>query len=122
MEGGRRLPSSATAAAARPARGARHYLLQSFFLGTLLGNFFFLIFMSMSLCSFGALAWMAAGCGAYSCDDYPADFDSAWWLSWGLHFDPGTQTGINAMGLYPQKWVATSFSIMGFLLNLVFLG
>ena len=102
-------------------RKARHSS-QSFFLGTLMGNFFFLIFVSMSLWLLGAGAWMAAGCGEYSCDDYPDNFESSLWLSWGLHFDPGTQTGINAMELYPQKWVATSFSIMGFLLNLVFLG
>lgn len=100
---------------------ARHSFF-SFFLGTLFGNIVLLVIMSMSLCVFGALAWMAAGCGAYSCDDYPADFDSAWWLSWGLHFDPGTQTGINAKEGPAQKWVAVSFSIMGFILNLIFLG
>ena len=100
---------------------SRHSL-HSFFLGTLLGNFFFLICVSMSLWLLGAGAWMAAGCGDYSCEDYPSNFESSLWLSWGLHFDPGTQTGINAMELYPQKWVATSFSILGFLLNLVFLG
>jgi hypothetical protein len=102
-------------------RRARHTCV-SFFVGTLRGNFITLIGIGMFLILFGALAWLGAGCGAESCGDYPATFDSAWWLSWGLYFDPGTQTGISALEGGKQKWVAVSFSILGFILNLILLG
>jgi len=96
----------------------------SFFVGTLGGNFVTLVVVSLLLVLLGALSWMAVGCG-HTCTaafPYPADFTSAWWLSWGLHFDPGTQTGIEAQEAYPQKWVVVGFSILGFILNLIFLG
>ena len=77
---------------------ARHSPV-SFFLGTLMGNFVTLIFFSLFLVLLGALAWLAAGCGTdMTCGDYPAEFWPAFWLSWGLHFDPGTQTGIASTG------------------------
>ena len=47
---------------------------------------------------------------------------AAWWLSWGVHFDPGTQTGISALEGAAQKWMVVPFSILGFVLNLIFLG
>ena len=99
---------------------ARHTLV-SFFLGTLEGNFMTLICVSLTLVLLGALSWMAAGCNL-SCDDHPDGFWEAWWLAWGVHFDPGTQTGFSAREGYKQKWVLVSFSIMGFILNLIFLG
>ena len=100
---------------------ARHSFV-SFFLGTLFGNFITLIFMSMTLVLLGTGAWMAASCGQMSCEIYPDDFWSSWWLSWGVHFDPGTQTGIDPREGFKQKWVVVSFSILGFILNLIFLG
>lgn len=112
-----------------PSR-ARHSFV-SFFLGTLLGNFITLSLCSICLVFFGAFAWMAAGCtsipapvGADRCAEAvaPDDFWPSFWLSWGLHFDPGTQTGLSAVEGHKQKWVAVSFSILGFVLNLIFLG
>lgn len=95
--------------------------MKSFLLGEQRGIFVSLVTCSMLLVALGAGSWIAAGCGE-SCADYDTTFDQAWWLSWGLHFDPGTQTGIPANDGPKQKWVAVSFSIMGFILNLVFLG
>ena len=94
----------------------------SFFLGTKAGNLVLLTIISLTLVLCGTMAWLAAGCGIETCDEYPRDFWSAWWLSWGVHFDPGTQTSIKAGENAPQKWVVVVFSILGFLLNLIFLG
>jgi len=48
-------------------------------------------------------------------------FESAW-ISWGLFFDPGTQTGIPANDKASVKFVAMLFSILGFIYNLSLLG
>ena len=61
---------------------------------------------------------MAGVPGHYNVDS----FWSAFWLSWGVHFDPGTQTGISALEGAAQKWMVVPFSILGFVLNLIFLG
>ena len=42
-------------------------------------------------------------------------------FSWGLFFDPGTQTGVPAEP-YEQALVAMAFSVAGFIFNLVTLG
>ena len=107
---------------------ASHSLV-SFFLGTLMGNFVLLVIVAMTLVVSGTLVYMGiTDCSLdvlqrpLSCAEYPDDFWSAWWLSWGLHFDPGTQTGIDAQEYTSQKWMVVMFSILGFVLNLIFLG
>ena len=44
------------------------------------------------------------------------------WFSWGVFFDPGTQTGIESIAKGQEKFVAVTFSVLGFVFNLVFLG
>ena len=116
---------------------ARH-TYKSFFLGTWGGNFFMLVMTSMTLVLLGTGVWLLAGCGSHTCAEYPVithgpvpefpditmydSFWSAFWLSWGVHFDPGTQTGISALEGAAQKWMVVPFSILGFVLNLIFLG
>ena len=100
----------------------------SFFLGTLVGNFCLLVFLAVVLVVSGTFSYMGvADCNVTDprqmCQDYDGnDFWAAWWLSWGLHFDPGTQTGISALEGAAQKWMVVPFSILGFVLNLIFLG
>eukprot|EP00928_Gymnodinium_smaydae_P031885 TRINITY_DN23255_c0_g1_i1.p1 TRINITY_DN23255_c0_g1~~TRINITY_DN23255_c0_g1_i1.p1 ORF type:complete len:713 (+),score=60.57 TRINITY_DN23255_c0_g1_i1:3-2141(+) len=57
---------------------------------------------------------------------WSADFSTSWrdsiWISWGLFFDPGTQTGISPAESWEVKMIALVFSICGFIFNLVFLG
>ena len=95
---------------------------QTLLLGTLVGNFISIIAGGCLLVILGTLSWMAVGCGQSSCDDYPDDFWSSLWLSWGIFFDPGTQTGIPTDEGGVQKFTVIFFSFMGFVLNLIFLG
>ena len=100
----------------------------SFFLGTLVGNFCLLVFLAVVLVVSGTFSYMGvADCNVTDprqmCQDYDGnDFWAAWWLSWGLHFDPGTQTGVPSDEGGPVKIVAVLFSVFGFVLNLIFLG
>ena len=126
---GELVPGSNPFAPGTAGKSKARHSLASFFLGTLLGNFLTLVTFGLSLVALGMLAWVGAGCGEYSCEDYPTETEdgdpfywSAWWLAWGIFFDPGTQTGINAMEGASQKWVVVVFSILGFILNLIFLG
>ena len=77
----------------------------------------------------GALAWMAAGrCSGNEADDPclemadSQDFRQALWLSWGVFFDPGTQTGLPGKAPAEHHFVLLVFSVFGFLFNLVVLG
>lgn len=68
--------------------------------------------------------------GAYPSKDAPPSGGSgisreiveAAWFSWGLFFDPGTQTGIMPDDKLSAKLVALIFSVIGFVFNLVVLG
>lgn len=53
---------------------------------------------------------------------YSADNCTYRWLSWGVFFDPGTQTSVAADEKFEVKVVAAAFSVMGFIFNLVLLG
>jgi len=71
----------------------------------------------------GSCVWMAIGCGKpETCELYDATFENALWLSWGIFFDPGTQTGIPSTEDGGHKMVVILFSFLGFILNLIFLG
>jgi len=93
----------------------------SLLLGTLAGNFLIIVLVGAVLVVSGAAAWMGVGCGIM-CDDYPDDWWSSLWLSWGLFFDPGTQTGISTMESGDRQFIVILFSFLGFVLNLIFLG
>ncbi|CAE7265278.1 unnamed protein product [Symbiodinium pilosum] len=66
----------------------------------------------------GAAVWSAVG------GDENADhtWEQSMWMSWGLFFDPGTQTGVAANAAIKVKLAALIFSVLGFLYNLTFLG
>ena len=53
---------------------------------------------------------------------YVYSWSAAFWMSWGMFFDPGTQTGLTVDNDLSAKLVAVLFSISGFLFNLAFLG
>lgn len=95
--------------------GAREFLL-----GHVLGQFVLLMFIAVCLVTFGAIAWLS--CGRVKTADYNKSFKEALWFSWGVFFDPGTQTGLPADEFLAAKVVAVVFSIMGFIFNLVLLG
>ena len=46
--------------------------------------------------------------------DYNTSVIQALWFSWGVFFDPGTQTGIVADEYVAVKVVAVAFSVVGF--------
>eukprot|EP00421_Protoceratium_reticulatum_P064796 CAMPEP_0168406330 /NCGR_PEP_ID=MMETSP0228-20121227/25597_1 /TAXON_ID=133427 /ORGANISM="Protoceratium reticulatum, Strain CCCM 535 (=CCMP 1889)" /LENGTH=702 /DNA_ID=CAMNT_0008419977 /DNA_START=276 /DNA_END=2384 /DNA_ORIENTATION=+ len=54
--------------------------------------------------------------------DYDTSFRQSLWISWGLFFDPGTQTGIAATDDWRVQFVAVILSICGFVFNLAVLG
>lgn len=96
---------------------------RSLFLGTLTGNFTMIISVGGLLVIAGSCVWMAIGCGKpETCELYDATFENALWLSWGIFFDPGTQTGIPSTEDGGHKLVVILFSFLGFILNLIFLG
>eukprot|EP00931_Biecheleriopsis_adriatica_P068361 TRINITY_DN42327_c0_g1_i1.p1 TRINITY_DN42327_c0_g1~~TRINITY_DN42327_c0_g1_i1.p1 ORF type:complete len:791 (+),score=107.54 TRINITY_DN42327_c0_g1_i1:61-2433(+) len=73
-----------------------------------------------------ALLLIGLGTAVWSATGGTADFDDSWeqsmWMSWGLFFDPGTQTGVAADEPIHIKLVALIFSVFGFLYNLIMLG
>lgn len=66
----------------------------------------------------GMVVWSAIG-GDQNAN---ANWDQSLWMSWGLFFDPGTQTGVSADAPVKVKATALIFSVLGFLYNLTFLG
>ena len=64
------------------------------------------------------MVWSSIG-GDENADE---SFSQSLWMSWGLFFDPGTQTGVRADAPSKVKATALVFSVLGFLYNLVFLG
>ena len=107
---------------------ARHTLRSAIF-GTHLGHVALLALVAAFLILTGALAWMAAGrCSGNEADDPclemadSQDFRQALWLSWGVFFDPGTQTGLPGKAPAEHHFVLLVFSVFGFLFNLVVLG
>lgn len=96
---------------------------RSLFLGTLTGNFTMIISVGGLLVITGSCVWVAIGCGKpETCELYDSSFENALWLSWGIFFDPGTQTGIPSTEDGGHKLVVILFSFLGFILNLIFLG
>ena len=114
----------------RPYKPTRHHA-RSFFLGTNTG-LATLLFLAMAfLTCLGAIAWMSAGdCGGNGTATEevciglgdPGSFYQSTFFSWGLFFDPGTQTGLPPEAPYDAKFTVLLFSVFGFVFNLVVLG
>ena len=114
------------------SRNAARHSLQSFFLGTPLGRWVVLVIVGSLLIVSGALAltltctitsrnWRSST-GLESCAGGAETYTEALWLSWGLFFDPGTQTGIGVQEPPVFIIVAVIFSVAGFIFNLMVLG
>merc|ERR1719460_378949 len=99
--------------------GVRYHVRgRAIFLGTAKGQCAVLLAIATVLVTSGAFVW----CLAEGSEDVPATFwPHALWFSWGLFFDPGTQTGVPATPVH-QALVAMAFSVTGFIFNLVALG
>ena len=103
-------------------------IFSSFLLGTSYGHTLIFCFFAGVLIVTGAGAWMLTG----DCDDAtregchgladPSSFYQSSFFSWGLFFDPGTQTGLPPDAPPAAKFVAIFFSVGGFIFNLVMLG
>jgi len=87
-------------------------------LGTKKGQFVGLFLVAILINVFGALIWMTTEGN----EIYDTSWWSSLWFSWGMFFDPGTQMGFAPGEPHTDKLVAVTFSITGFLYNLVFLG
>jgi len=87
-------------------------------LGTGEGQWFGLIVLGFLLIVFGTLSWSATGGNA----DHDDTIVQSSWISWGLFFDPGTQTGILPTDKMKVKVVAVIYSVLGFIFNLAMLG
>ncbi|CAE6963500.1 unnamed protein product [Symbiodinium natans] len=74
----------------------------------------------------GAVVLILSGTAVWSSVGGDPNAGSSWeesmWMSWGLFFDPGTQTGVAADAPIKVKLAALIFSVLGFLYNLTFLG
>jgi len=88
------------------------------FLGTSEGQWTALLLIASLQILLGSAAWSFTGGNA----DAGSDFKQSLWISWGLFFDPGTQTGLAATEEHRFKIVAVVFSLAGFLFNLTVLG
>ena len=127
---GRRIRVDMLCSRRRPYKPTRHNA-RSFFLGTNSG-LATLLFLGMSfLICLGTVAWMSAGdCGGEATsleEDCIAlgnhdSFYQSTFFSWGLFFDPGTQTGLPPNAPYGAKFTVLLFSVAGFIFNLVVLG
>ena len=114
----------------RPYKPTRHNA-RSFFLGTNIGLATLLFLGMIFLIGLGTVAWMTAGdCDGADDDDkegclglgsYKSFYESTF-FSWGLFFDPGTQTGLPPGAPYDAKFTVLLFSVFGFIFNLVVLG
>ena len=103
------------------------WTVKEYLLGHVVGQFVMLFVIAVGLVWAGTLAWIAA-CTYLTprrrakTPDYNTSVIQALWFSWGVFFDPGTQTGIVADEYVAVKVVAVAFSVVGFLFNLVLLG
>ena len=103
------------------------WTVKEYLLGHVVGQFVMLFVIAVILVWAGTLAWIAA-CTYLTprrrakTPDYNTSVIQALWFSWGVFFDPGTQTGIVADEYVAVKVVAVAFSVVGFLFNLVLLG
>ena len=70
--------------------GVARWKLKEWLLGHGLGQFVLLFVVACCLVLSGAAAWI--GTGAAKTSDYNMSFRDAVWFSWGVFFDPGTQT------------------------------
>ncbi|CAE7489512.1 unnamed protein product [Symbiodinium microadriaticum] len=74
----------------------------------------------------GAVVLILSGTAVWSSVGGDPNAGPSWeesmWMSWGLFFDPGTQTGVAANAPIKVKLAALVFSVLGFLYNLTFLG
>ena len=108
------------------AGGKARWTPKEFLLGHTVGQFVMLFIIAVVLVFAGMFAWVFAsswtGRGRAKTADYNASFIEALWFSWGIFFDPGTQTGLRADEFLGPKVVAVVFSILGFIFNLVLLG
>merc|ERR1719382_601297 len=55
-------------------------------------------------------------------DIYDTSWTQSLWFSWGMFFDPGTQMGLGASERTQVKATAVTFSVLGFVYNLLMLG
>eukprot|EP00929_Paragymnodinium_shiwhaense_P078136 TRINITY_DN4043_c1_g2_i1.p1 TRINITY_DN4043_c1_g2~~TRINITY_DN4043_c1_g2_i1.p1 ORF type:complete len:786 (-),score=199.19 TRINITY_DN4043_c1_g2_i1:57-2414(-) len=86
--------------------------------GTSTGHVILMVAVAVLLNLLGAFAWMSTEGN----EDYSNSFEDSLWLSWGIFFDPGTQTGIAVSDHVRCRVVVVVFSILGFLFNLLVLG
>ena len=100
--------------------GTAAWTPREFLLGHVVGQFVMLGLIAVGLICGGTVAWIA--CGRSRTEDYNRSLREALWFSWGVFFDPGTQTGLRADERLGPKCVAVVFSILGFVFNLVLLG
>jgi hypothetical protein len=73
----------------------------------------------------GGLLWQSLGEHAEAEDEFKnstRDFRSSMWVSWGMIFDPGTQTAVSPDAELQVKCVALVLSLFGFLYFLTILG
>jgi len=87
-------------------------------LGTAKGQGTVMLIIALILVMIGSVAWG----GTPGNEDYDQSYGQGLWLSWGLFFDPGTQTGLAATDPIECKLVAAVFSVLGFMFNMVVLG
>ena len=105
----------------RPHTPSRWPTLWDFLVGTGRGKFLLLGGIAVVLVGGGAVVW-ARVCGENRSELSTAQFWQTLWLSWGLFFDPGTQTGVAADDYFAVKFVALVLSVFGFIFNLTVLG
>eukprot|EP00435_Cladocopium_sp_Y103_P017354 s93_g4.t1 len=82
------------------------------------GQLVSLLAAAMLLIGSGTVVWSAIG----GDENANSSWEQSSWISWGLFFDPGTQTGVSAGAPTKVKATALIFSVLGFLYNLTFLG
>ncbi|CAL1130283.1 unnamed protein product [Cladocopium goreaui] len=82
------------------------------------GQLVSLLAAAMILIGSGTVVWSAIG----GDENANSSWEQSSWMSWGLFFDPGTQTGVSAGAPTKVKATALIFSVLGFLYNLTFLG
>ena len=96
------------------------YTVKSFILGSGLGHVILMVITACVLIIAGALFWLVTGdCNVEACGQ---EFGEAFWYSYTLFIDPGTQTGLGYNERPIKMFVAASFSVIGFIYCLVVLG
>ena len=92
----------------------------AFFFGTFEGQMTGMAVLSLVTVLFGAVVLMLGsdGKGYYN----SGFFWEAWWFSWTLFIDPGTQTGLASDETHDLKGIAVLLSLLGFVFNLTILG